>query len=71
MPLLRIIYDVQETRRDQGLSTILHKIRAHTNISSNDLADAAVQLAVTSFDTLPPERILRLEVGAIAPRPPH
>jgi ribonuclease HI len=69
--LLRSIYDLLETRRARGLSTTIHKTRAHTNIKGNDLADAAAKVAVTAFETLPPEQTLRVEVGAIAPRPSH
>ena len=36
-----------------GIRTTLHKIRAHTNIQGNDLADAAAKLAVKHFDILP------------------
>ena len=43
--LLDSITDLLETRRDSGISTTLHKIRAHTNIRGNDLGDAATQLA--------------------------
>jgi hypothetical protein len=42
---------------------------AHTNIRGNNLADATAKLAVTNFDTLPLDRVLRMEVGAIAPHP--
>ena len=52
--MLDSITDLLETRQRSGLSTTLHKIRAHTNIRGNDLADAAAKLAVTNYDTLPP-----------------
>jgi ribonuclease HI len=48
------IADLLVTRQRSGLSTTLHKIRAHTNIWGNDLADAAAKLAVTHYETLPP-----------------
>jgi hypothetical protein len=35
--------DLLEERRRQGFRTSLHKIRAHTNIPSNVLADAAAK----------------------------
>ena len=69
--LLGSITDLLETRRSAGLRTTLHKIRAHTNIRGNDLADAAAKLAVTRFDTLLPPQTLRVEIGGIVPRPTH
>ncbi len=42
--LLSGIADLLEERRRQGFRTILHKIRAHTNIRGNDLADAAAKM---------------------------
>jgi hypothetical protein len=67
--LMDSITDLLETRQRSGLSTTLHKIRAHTNIRGNDLADAAVKLAVTRCDTLPPPQTRRVETGETAPRP--
>ena len=52
--MLDIITDLLETSREAGISTTLHKIRAHTNVRGNDLADEAAKLAVTHYDTLPP-----------------
>ena len=69
MLLLDSITDLLETRQRSSLSTTLHKIRAHTNIRGNDLADAAAKLAVTHYDTLPPTQTRRVEIGEIAPRP--
>jgi len=68
MLLLDSIPDLLETRSGSGLSTTLHKIRAHTNIRDNDLADAAAKLAVTHYDTLPPTQTRRIETGKIALR---
>jgi len=67
--LLDSITDLLETRRRSGLITILHKIRAHTNIWGNALVDAAAKLAVAHYDTLPPTQTRRVETGEIAPRP--
>ena len=67
--LLDCVTYLLETRRESGLSTTLHKIRAHTNVRDNDLADAAAKLAVTHYDTLPPTQTRRVETGEIAPRP--
>jgi hypothetical protein len=53
MLLLSGITDLVEERRRQGYSIALHKLRAHTNIRGNDLADEAAKLAVTWYDSLP------------------
>jgi hypothetical protein len=70
MFLLQSISQLLETRRERVYSTSLRKIRAHTYISGNDLADATAKLAVTEYDTLPLEPTMGFEIGAIAPRPP-
>ncbi len=70
MLLLQSICHLLETRLEKGYSTTIRKIRAHTHIRGNDLADATAKLAVTDFDTLPNEQALRVDIGAIAPRPP-
>ncbi len=44
MLLLSGITDLLEEKVKQGFSTTLYKIRAHTNIRGNDLADAAAEL---------------------------
>ena len=67
--LLDSITDLMESRQRSGLSTTLHKIRAHANIKGNDLADAVAELAVTHHDTLPPPHARRVETGEIAPSP--
>jgi len=69
--LLESITELLETRQRAGLTTTLHKIRAHTNIRGNDLANAAAKLAVTHYDTLPPSQKRRVETREIAPRPHH
>jgi ribonuclease HI len=69
--LLESIVDLLETRKLAGRRTTLHTIRAHTNIRGNNLADAAAKLAVRSFDTLPPNQTLRVDIGEIAPRPQY
>ena len=70
MPLLQGISHLLETRRERGYSTTLRKIRAHTHIRGNDLADAAAKLTVTDYDILPHEHTPRVEIGAITLRPP-
>ncbi len=47
MLLLSGINDLLEEQSMKGIIATLHKIRAHTNIRGNDLADAATKLAVT------------------------
>jgi ribonuclease HI len=69
--LLGRVTEHLKTRRLAGLSTTLHKIRAHTNTRGNDLVDAAAKLAVTHYETLPPPYTQRVEIGEIAPRLAH
>ena len=71
--ILSRITDLLEERSRQGFRTTLHKIRAHTNIRGNDLADAAAKMAATQYDSasLPESQKLKVDVGEIAPRPPH
>ena len=69
MLLLQSISYLLETHREK-YSTYLRKIRAHTHIQGNDLADATAKLDVKDYDTLPQEQTLRVEIGAITPRPP-
>ena len=72
MLLLESITDLLETRRRlSGFHTTLHKLRAHTNIRGNDLADAAAKLVVRNFDTLPPAQSPRVGIREIAPHPSH
>ena len=70
MLLLHSISNILEDRREKGFSTTLRKIRAHTHIRGNDLADATTKLSVTDFDTLTLDQTMRVEIGAIAPRHP-
>ena len=69
--LIGSIMDLLETMRLAAFHTTLHEIRAYTNIRRNDLAEAAAELGVRNFDTLPPAHILRVYIGKIAPRPIH
>jgi len=80
MLLLSGITDLLEERRRQGFRTTLHKIRAHTNIRGNDLADVAGKLAVTQHESLPEsQKIKQMSgrfrraplIGACTPQPPH
>ena len=69
--LLSKITDLLEKRRRQEFRTTLQKIWAHTNIRGNDLADAAARIAITQFDSLRKSQKLKVDVGKVAPRPPH
>jgi len=71
MLLLENITDLLETRRLAGFHTTLQKKKAHTNIRGNDLPDAAANLAVRNFDSLPPAHTTRVDTREIAPRPSH
>ncbi len=63
--------DLLDERRSQEFGTTLQKIRAHTNIRGNDLADAAAKLAVTQYNSLPESQKLKVILGEVAPRPPY
>jgi hypothetical protein len=71
MPLLSGITDLLEERRRKGLRTTIHKIRTHTNIRGNDLADAVAKMAATQYDYLPESNRQKVIIGEIPPRPPH
>jgi len=70
MLLLQSTSNLLETRRENGYSTSLRKIRAPTHIRGNNLADAAAKLAVTDFDTLPEDQQRGLNLGQ-SPLDPH
>jgi hypothetical protein len=69
MLLLESITELLDTMESMGYRTTLHTIRGHTIIRENDLADAAAKMAIGSFETLPPDQTIRMDVGKIAPRP--
>ena len=71
MLLLSGITDLLEERCKRGFRMTLHRIRAHTNIRGNDLADVAAKMAVKQSDSLPESHKLKVDVGEILPRPPH
>jgi hypothetical protein len=70
MLLLQSISNLLETRRKKEYSTSLRRIRAHTHIRGNDLADTVAKLTVTDFGTLYGEQKKRVDIGTVAPRPP-
>ena len=53
MILLSGSTDLLDERRRTGFRTTIHKIRAHTNIRGNDLANTAAKMAVAQYDSLP------------------
>ena len=69
MLLMGCITELLETRRWEGLRTSLHKIRAHTDIRDNDIADASAKLVVKHFDTLPSPQTLRVDLVETTTRP--
>jgi hypothetical protein len=71
MLLLSGITSLLKERRRQGFSTTLQKIRAHTHIRGNNLADAAAKLAVTQHHTLTESQKLKVIVGDVALRPSY
>ena len=68
--LLGGIINLLEDGRRKGLVTTLHKSRSQTDIRGNDLADAVVKLAVTSYESLPSSQTLYVDIGEIAQCPP-
>ncbi len=71
MLLLGGITDLLEKRRKKGFRTTLYKIRTHTNIRGNDLADTAAKMAVTQYDSLPESNKQKVCFGEIPLRHPH
>ena len=62
--------DIILERDYSGLTTTLRKVRAHTNVKGNELADAAAKQAVRCFDDLPDDSKVPVSLGEVAPRPP-
>ena len=52
-----------------GLPPRLQKIRGHTNIKGNDLADEATKRVVTAFGDIPQHQKLPVTIGKHAERP--
>ena len=69
-PLIAAIVDSLLYRSELGLTTILHKIRGHTNIKGNDLADVAAKRVVAAWDDIPDHQKLTITIGRQAERPP-
>jgi ribonuclease HI len=68
-PLITAIVKSLQYRIRLGLATILHKIRGHTQINGNDLADAAAKRVVTAFEDIPEHQKLTVTIGKYAERP--
>jgi len=71
MLMLKNIIDLLEAMRENVFFATLREIKTHTYIRGDDLTDAAAKLAVTDFDILPPENIIRMGFGSIALFPSH
>jgi hypothetical protein len=69
--LLTAIDNTVQYRDILGLPTKLQKIRGHTNIRENDLADKAVKLVVTSFEEISKPKKLTVTIIKQAERPPY
>ncbi len=52
-PRIAAIVEFLLYRSKLGLPTTLHKIRGHTNIRGNDLADAAAKRVVSAWKDIP------------------
>ncbi len=51
--LVAAIVTTLHYKANLGLPTILHKIKGHTHIGGNDLADTTVKCDVSSFEDIP------------------
>ena len=49
----------------------MHKIREHTNITGNDLADAAAKKVVSNWNDIPEHQKLTVTIGRQARRPTY
>jgi ribonuclease HI len=70
-PLIAAIVDSLISRSELGLTTILHKIRGHTNIKGNELADVAAKKVVSNWDDIPEQQKLTVTIGRQAERPTY
>jgi hypothetical protein len=68
-PLITAIVTSLEYMIRLGLPTIPYKIRGHTNIKGNDLANAAAKRAITSFEDIPEHQKVTVTIGKYAERP--
>jgi len=67
-PLIAAIVNTLHYRASLCLPTQINKIRGHTNIRGNDLADAAIKLVVTSFEDIPEHQKLIITIRTQAKR---
>ncbi len=70
-PLIAAIVDSLLYRAELGLTTILHKVRGHTNIRSNNLVDVAAKKVVSNWDDIPEHQKLTVTIGRQAERPTY
>ena len=61
--LISAIVDSLINISELGLTTILHKIRGHTNIKGNDMADIAAKRVVSNWDDIPEQQKLTVTIG--------
>jgi ribonuclease HI len=62
-PLIAAIVDFLPNRAELVLTAILDKIRGHTNIRGNDLADVAAKRVVSNWDDIPEHQKLTVTIG--------
>jgi hypothetical protein len=67
-PLISAVVNSLQCRIRLGLPTTLHKIRGHTNIKGNDLANVAAKRVVTSFEDIPENPKVTVTIGKYAER---
>ncbi len=70
-PLIAAIADSLLNRAELEHTTILHKIRGHTNIRGNDLADVAAKRVVPNWDDISEHQKLTVTIDRQAKRPKY
>ena len=68
-PLLAAMVQIIQYRAELAQPTIIRKIRGHTNIKGNDLADVAAKRVVSNWDEIPEQQKLAVTIGRQAERP--
>jgi hypothetical protein len=70
-PLLSSIVNTIRYKESLNLPTKLHKIRGHTIIRGNDLADTAAKLMFTFIEEIPALQKLTVTIGKYTERSPY
>jgi ribonuclease HI len=70
-PLIAAIVDSLLYIAELGFTTILHKIRGHTDIRGNDLADVTGKKVVSNWDDIPEHQKLTVTIGWQVERPTY